>query len=112
MFYKEGAKIPGIHCTEIANLISKGIGEISDVTKVNTIFQATLIISNFPVNATLDLLKKLLINFKDEMYTEKKAKNQFLVHFYELQTAKSALSYLQNSPNEFSNVFLQVHNKD
>jgi hypothetical protein len=94
VFYKEGAKIPEIHCTEIANLISKGIGEITDVTKVATIFQATLVITNFPINATLDQLKKLLINFRDEIYTERKAKNQFLVHFYELQTAKSALSFL------------------
>ena len=61
VFYREGAKIPEIHCTEIAVLISKGINEIHDVTNVKKIFEASLIITNFPVNSTLDTLKKELL---------------------------------------------------
>lgn len=54
----------------------------------------------------------MLTNFKDEMYTEKKAKNNFQVHFYKKDRASQALSLLKNTPNEFSNVYMQIHDKE
>ena len=38
--------------------------------------------------------------------------SRFKVHFYSRQRAKDALSYIQNTPNQFSNATLVHHKKE
>lgn len=82
VFWKEGSKVPEIMCSEIAALINRGMTEVRAEASLKTIFEASLIISNVPINTTLDTMKKFLTNFRNEMYTERKSKTQFHVHFY------------------------------
>ena len=80
---------------------------------MSTIFEASVMISNVVRGNTIDSLKKFLANFKNEIYTEKGATSaQFKVHFYSLQRAKEALSYLQYTPSPFSNATLVSHKKE
>lgn len=95
MFWREGCKVPEIMCSEIADLINKGISEVRFQADKTTIFEASLFISNVPGNHSIDELKKFLSNFKNEMYTEKgKQLGQFTVHFYTKARAKDALSFI------------------
>lgn len=71
MFWRENCKIPEIMCSEIADLINKGISEVRFESDKTTIFEASIYISNVPGGHSIDDLKKFLSNFKNEMYTEK-----------------------------------------
>jgi len=78
VFYKEGAKVPEIMCSEIATMIKNGIHEVRSAADKKSIFEASLMFTNVSLSATLDTLKKFLSNFRNEMYTEKgKNKTQF-----------------------------------
>lgn len=57
VFWREGCKIPEILCSEIAELIMKGIDEVKDVSKMSTIFEATINIYNVPTGGSFDRLK-------------------------------------------------------
>lgn len=70
-------------CSEIAQMINKGIEEVKTESNMSTIFEASLLISNVTHGNSIDGLKKFLINFKNEMYTEKgSTTSSFKVHFY------------------------------
>jgi len=70
-------------CSEIAQMINKGIEEVKTESNMSTIFEASLLISNVTHGNSIDSLKKFLVNFKNEMYTEKGANtSSFKVHFY------------------------------
>jgi hypothetical protein len=71
VFWRENCKIPEIMCSEIADLINKGISEVRFESDKTTIFEASIYISNVPGGHSIDDLKKFLSNFKNEMYTEK-----------------------------------------
>ena len=58
-------------CSEIADLINKGINEVRFESDKTTIFEASLFITNVPASHSVEDLKKFLSNFKNEMYTEK-----------------------------------------
>lgn len=105
--------MPEIMCSEIAMLINRGIHEVRKEADKKTIFEASLIITNVTLGTTIDTLKKFLTNFKNEMYTERgKNKTQFQVHFYKKARARDACSYCQTTPGEFSNCYMQEHDKD
>jgi hypothetical protein len=96
VFWREGCKIPEIMCSEIAELINKGIFEAKHESKVSTIFEATINIYNAPSGSGNDTLKKFLSNFKNEMYTETgKNVGTLHVHFYSKMRAKDALTFIQ-----------------
>jgi len=83
VFWRDGCKVPEIMCSEIAEMISKGIEEVKTESNISSIFEATLLINNVVRGNTIDQLKKFLANFKNEIYTEKGATTaQFKVHFY------------------------------
>ena len=91
-------------CSEIAEMIAKGIEEVKTESNMSSIFEASLLISNVTHGNTIDALKKFLVNFKNEMYTEKGTRpSDFKVHFYSWQRAKEAYSFIQYTPNQFSN---------
>lgn len=99
-------------CSEIADLINKGIEEVRHESDKTTIFEASIYISNVAQGYNIDDLKKFLVNFKNEMYTEKgKASGNFVCHFYQKVRARDALSYVQNTPNQFSNCTLAEHTR-
>jgi hypothetical protein len=88
--------------TDVIKLIDKGIMQVSQEGGVSSVFEASLNISNIPKGTYTSDLKHFLINFKNEMYCEKtKTMGQVLLHFYDKQRAKDALSYIQNTPNQF-----------
>jgi len=58
-------------CSEIADLINKGIEEVRHESDKTTIFEASIYISNVASGNSIDTLKKFLSNFKNEIYTEK-----------------------------------------
>lgn len=113
MFWREGCKVPQILCSEIADLINKGIDEVRLESDKSTIFEASIHIANVPNGNSIDTIKKFLGNFKNEIYTEKgKSLGTFNVHFYQKVRARDALSYLQDTANQFSNCTMEVHKKD
>ena len=99
-------------CSEIADLVNKGIEEVKHKSSKTTIFEATISVSNVPLGNSIDSLKKFLVSFKNEMYTEKGKPGCFAIHFYQKQRARDALAYMQNSPNQFSNCFLTEYRKE
>lgn len=83
VFWRDGCKIPSIMCSEIADLINKGIDEVRLESDKTTIFEASIYISNVAAGYNIDNLKNFLVNFKNEMYTEKgKSFGCFTIHFY------------------------------
>jgi len=75
--------VPEIMCSEIAEMISKGIEQVKNESDISSIFEASLYINNVTRGNTIDTLKKFLINFKSDMYTEKgSTASQYQVHFY------------------------------
>lgn len=104
VFWKDGCKVPEVHCSEIADMIVKGIEEVKTESNMSSIFEASILISNVTRGNTIDTLKKHLNNFKNEFYTEKGAnQSSFSVHFYSWQRGKEAHSYLLYNPSQFSN---------
>jgi hypothetical protein len=113
VYWREGCKIPQIHCSEIADMINKGFDEVTHQSSKTTIFEASIHFSNVQSGYNIDDLKKFLVNFKNEIYTEKgKAIGSFSCHFYLKQRARDALSYIQNQPSNFSNCQLIEHKKE
>lgn len=113
VFWRDGCKIPEIMCSEIAEMITKGIYEVKHESKMSTIFEASLNFYNVPIGSSFDTLKKFLSNFKNEMYTESgKNVGTFHVHFYSKLRAKDAMTFIQEQPNQFSNCELVLHRKE
>ena len=113
VFWREGCKVPEIMCSEYAEMIARGIEEVKTESNVSSIFEATININCVPMGNNLDTLKKFLVNFRNEMYTEKGATmSQFKVHFYKWARARDAYSYIQNTPNQFSNCTMTKHLKE
>jgi len=112
VFWREGCKIPEIMCSEIAELISKGVEEVRQESKLSTIFEATINIYGVPTGSGFDTLKKFLSSFKNEMYTERGSVGNYSIHFYSKARAKDALAYIQEQPNQFSNCELVCHRKE
>jgi len=65
-------------------MINKGIDEVKHQSSKATIFEASIHFSNVMSGYNIDDLKKFLVNFKNEIYTEKgKAMGTFSCHFYQ-----------------------------
>ena len=113
VFWRDGSKVPEVMCSEIAEMISKGIEEVKTESKMSSIFEATIEINNVTRGNTIDNLKKFLVNFKNEMYTEKGAtQSHFKVHFYSWARAKDAYSYIQYTPSPFANCSMIKHKQE
>lgn len=51
--------------------------------------------------------------FKNEMYVERgKTIGSFFLHFYKQMRAKDALTFIMNTPNQFTNVELILHKRE
>jgi transcriptional repressor NF-X1 len=111
VFWREGSKIPDVLVSEVMRLIARGLLNNEDTR--DQIFEATLHITHVTKGTTIDDLKKFLVNFKNEMYSQKgKLQGQFYLHFYKKPRAKDALTYIKNTPNQFTNVELISHKKE
>lgn len=113
--WKEGCRVPDILATEVVDLIERGIitGEMHENRKL--LFEATLVISNIPKGSTIDDIKKLLRNFENEFYAEKRGslKNHRNVqlHFYNMVRARDALTFIRNTQHQFNEVEMVTHKK-
>ena len=113
VFWKDGSKVPDVLVSEVMALIEKGIMSANNDDNRSQVFEATLFFTSVVKGSCIDDLKKFLNNFRNEMYTQKgKQSGQFYVHFYKKMRAKDALSYIKNTPNQFTNVELTVHKKE
>ena len=115
VFWKEGCKVPELMVSEVMALIERGIMSASSEEQKAQIFEATLHIWNVQKGTSIDDLKKFLVNFKNEMYTQKSKQvtsaGEYYVHFYKRLRAKDALTYIRNTPNQFCNVEMVIHQK-
>jgi len=83
IFWKDGCVVPELMCSEVADMINRGIKEVKEEATVTTIFEGTLMIYNVPKGNSIDTLKKFLSHYRSEMYTEKgQTIASFKVHFY------------------------------
>ena len=63
VFWREGCKVPEIMCSEIADMIAKGIEEVRQESKMTTIFEGSIFISNVSKAGTIATLKSFLQKF-------------------------------------------------
>ena len=113
VFWREGCKIPDVLVSEVMKLIERGIVSANNDDNRDQIFEATLFITGVGKGTSIDDLKKFLSNFRNEMYTQKgKVLGTFYVHFYKRTRARDALTYIKNTPNQFTNVELISHKKE
>lgn len=113
VFWREGCKIPDVLVSEVMKLIERGIVSANNDDNRDQIFEATLFITGVGKGTSIDDLKKFLSNFRNEMYTQKgKVLGTFYVHFYKRTRARDALTYIKNTPNQFTNLELISHKKE
>lgn len=113
VFWREGCKIPDVLVSEVMKLIERGIMSANNEDTRDQIFEATLYITHVTKGTSIDDLKKFLVNFRNEMYSQKgKQQGQFYLHFYKKARARDALTYIKNTPNQFTNVELITHKKE
>jgi len=94
-------------------LIEKGVDAAKQQVDKSAIFEATLNVYNVQKGSTVHDLKNFLEGFKNEFYTELgKQMGTFHCHFYSKVRAKDAVSYIKNSPNQFTNCDLVLHKKE
>ena len=112
--WKEGCRIPEIMASEVVNLIKKGFMTSNHEDTRNSIFEASVVITQIPKGTGLDEIKKLLVGFSNEYYAERKGNPNPKVcfHFYKLIRATDALSTLRSSAHQFGNVELVRHKKE
>ena len=116
VYWKNGCRVPDIMCSEVVNLISKGIMPNNLQTNISSVFEASIYISNIPKGSGVDDIKKHLAAFQNEFYTERRGTSgpgarTALLHFYSLVRAKDAYAYLKSSPHQFSIGDLMTHKK-
>lgn len=73
VFWKNGCRVPDIMCSEVVNLISKGIMPNDLDANKTLVFEATIHISNIPKGSNVDDIKAHLSAFQNEFYTERRS---------------------------------------
>ena len=71
VFWSEGCKVPDVLVSEVMKLIERGLISANNDDTRDQIFEATLNIINVTKGTSIDDLKKFLMNFRNEMYTQK-----------------------------------------
>lgn len=71
VYWKENCKVPDVLVSEVITLVQRGIMSANNDDQRSQIFEATLYIYGVAKGTTIDDLKKFLVNFKNEMYTQK-----------------------------------------
>lgn len=77
-------------------LIEKGIMTAEPDLLLISIFEATITFVNPPRGTSTDDVKKLLINYKNEFYTERRESTSILLHFYLGTRANEAFLFLES----------------
>ena len=116
VYWKEGCRVPEIMCSEVVVLISKGIMPQTLEENRNLVFEATINVFDIPKGSSVQDIKTHLNSFKNEFYTERKSNNGMQrsaqLHFYSVQRAKDAFTFLRNSAHQFNNNEMVVHKKE
>lgn len=111
VYWKEGCRIPTMMVSDIAQLIEKGV-IIEDEINAQSVFKATVSIFNLQRTDTINDIKALLVDFKQNFYSER-GKNDASVnlHFFDEQDGRDIFTFFKTSVTQFANVELIVHNK-
>jgi hypothetical protein len=113
IYYKEGkSHIPSTLLSDYVRMIKKGIISSDADERKDKLFESTLKVYELPVGANLDDIKRHLIGFHSEFYTEKIPKKEgYYLHFYNMYRAEEAYKKLRNCGGGYSFVDL-VHHVD
>ena len=105
IFWQDGCRIPEILASEVVDLSSKGIMTRTNDETLRIIFECTIIIRNIPKGSTVGDIKRLLSQFSNEFYTERRIKPTkiyALLHFYSKAKADQVIGFLKNGPHQFT----------
>lgn len=112
VYWKEGCKIPDVMISESVSLIEKGLISANNDDNKFMIFEGTLHIHNVQKGTTMTDLKNFLKVFLNDFYSERgKVMGEFFLHFYKKAQAKNAITFILNTPNQFTNFEFIQHEK-
>ena len=113
VYYKdETTQIPATLLSEYVKLIKKGIVSNDAEERKNKLFEASIKVGDLPIGSSLEDLKRNLIGFHSEFYTEKIGiRGGFYLHFYNIYRAEEAYKKLRNCGAGYSNIDLINHSK-
>lgn len=111
VYYKdENSQVPATLLSDYVKLINKGILSNDPEERKNKLFEASLKISELPMGGSLEDLKRNLIGFHSEFYTEKiGTRGGFYLHFYNKYRAEEAYKKLRGCGGGYSFVDLIDH---
>lgn len=105
--------IPATLLTDYVKLINKGIVSGDADERKNKLFEASIKISELPIGGSLDDIKRDLIGFHSEFYTEKiGVRGGFYLHFYNKYRAEEAFKRLRGCGGGYSFVDLIIHGEE
>lgn len=106
----EHSEVPSTLLSDYVKMIKKGIVCEDAEERKNKLFEASIKISELPIGGSLEDLKRNLIGFHSEFYTEKiGVRGGFYLHFYNKYRAEEAFKKLRNSGGGYSYVNLIDH---
>ena len=116
VYWKEGSRVPEILASEVVDLINRGIMSATAEEQRNSIFEASIEIINIPKGSSTEDIKKLLQNFSNEYYAERRGgthaqPRSVMLHFYKLMRAQDAVTFLRNSAHQFPDFEMVSHRK-
>eukprot|EP00345_Euplotes_harpa_P008344 CAMPEP_0168335324 /NCGR_PEP_ID=MMETSP0213-20121227/10838_1 /TAXON_ID=151035 /ORGANISM="Euplotes harpa, Strain FSP1.4" /LENGTH=336 /DNA_ID=CAMNT_0008340223 /DNA_START=2118 /DNA_END=3128 /DNA_ORIENTATION=- len=111
VYYKdENSLAPATLLSEYVKLINRGIVSESAEERKGKLFESTLKITELPIGTSLDDLKRNLIGFHSEFYTEKiGTRGGYYLHFYNKYRAEEAFKKLRLCGGGFSYIDLIDH---
>lgn len=114
VYYKdENSQIPSTLLSDYVKLIKEGVISDKAHERKEKLFEASIKVPNLPIGMSLDDIKRNLIGFHSEFYTEKVGnKSGYFFHFYNKYRAEEAYNKLRQSAGEFTGVDFIVHGED
>ena len=109
----ETSKIPSTLLSDYVKLIKEGIISDKANERKEKLFEASIKISSMPIGMSLDDIKRNLIGFHSEFYTEKIGKKSgYYFHFYSKYRAEEGYKKLRSSAGGFTGVDLIIHGEE
>jgi hypothetical protein len=114
VYYKdEDSKIPSTLLTDYVKLIKNGIISDKANERKEKLFEASIKVPSMPIGMSLEDIKRNLIGFHSEFYTEKIGRQSgYYFHFYGKYRAEAAYKKLRLSAGGFTGVDLIIHGEE
>ena len=113
VYFKEEptqSQIPATLLSDYVKLINKGIVSGDADERKSKLFESSIKLADLPIGFSLDDLKRNLVGFHTEFYTEKiGTRGGFYLHFYNKYRAEEAYKKLRNNSSGFSYIDLIDH---